>query len=87
MEFFRYHRDRPGSLALCEQVLEELLGEHWSCMDRYARELIARGPTLAGDGVTRSGGVRIVDLPGPAARGFGFDEPHVHECVDLGQER
>ncbi|MFH9044970.1 YciI family protein, partial [Streptomyces sp. NPDC017966] len=43
MEFFCYHRDRPGSLALREELLEE----HWSYMDRYAKELIARGPTFA----------------------------------------
>jgi hypothetical protein len=43
-------------------------------MDRYAAEMIARGPTLAGD--TPTGSVRIVDLPDPgAARAFAFDEP------------
>ena len=41
MEFFCYHRDRHGSMAL----RDELLKEHWSYMDRYAAELIARGPT------------------------------------------
>ncbi len=43
MEFFCYHRDRPGSVALREELLEE----HWSYMDRYASQIIARGPTLA----------------------------------------
>ena len=70
VEFFCYHRDRPGSMVL----REELLAEHWSYMDRYAAEMIARGPTLAGD--TPTGSVHIVDLPDPgAARAFAFDEP------------
>ena len=72
MEFFCYHRDRPGSLALRDELLEE----HWSYMDRYATEMIARGPTLASDGDTPTGSVHIVDLPDPAAaRAFAFDEP------------
>ncbi|HEV2931948.1 MAG TPA: YciI family protein [Streptosporangiaceae bacterium] len=70
MEFFCYHRDRPGSVRLRGELLEE----HWAYMDRYATEMIARGPTLAGD--TPTGSVHIVDLPGPAAaRAFAFDEP------------
>ncbi|MBW5420082.1 hypothetical protein GKQ77_00590 [Streptomyces sp. BG9H] len=73
MEFFCYHRDRPGSLALREELGEK----HWSYMDRYAKELIARGPTLADDGETPTGSVHIVDLPDPAAaRAFAFDEPN-----------
>ncbi|MFI8201662.1 YciI family protein [Streptomyces sp. NPDC085937] len=72
MEFFCYHRDRPGSLALREKLLEQ----HWSYMDRYAKELIARGPTFADNGETPTGSVHIVDLPDPAAaRAFAFDEP------------
>ncbi|MFJ7201585.1 MULTISPECIES: YciI family protein [unclassified Streptomyces] len=73
MEFFCYHRDRPGSLALREKLLEG----HWAYMDRYAKELIARGPTIADDGATPTGSVHIVDLPDPAAaRAFAFDEPN-----------
>jgi uncharacterized protein len=45
-------------------------------MDRYAAQIIARGPTLASDGDTPTGSVHIVDLPDPAAaRAFAFDEP------------
>ncbi|MER5687881.1 YciI family protein [Streptomyces sp. NPDC002205] len=70
MEFFCYHRDRPGSVELRDELLEK----HWSYMDRYAKEMIARGPTLVGD--TPTGSVHIVDLPDPAAaRAFAFDEP------------
>jgi len=72
VEFFCYHRDRPGSVSLRGQLLEE----HWSYMDRYEKEMIARGPTLAGDGGTPTGSVHIVGLPDPpAARAFAFDEP------------
>ncbi|MGW3093181.1 YciI family protein [Streptomyces sp. NPDC001102] len=73
MEFFCYHRDRPGSAALREELLEA----HWSYMDRYAAELIARGPTFAAGGDTPTGSVHIVDLPdAAAARAFAFDEPN-----------
>ncbi|MDL4773163.1 YciI family protein [Actinomadura xylanilytica] len=72
MEFFCYHRDRPGSVTLREELVEE----HWSYMDGFEKELIARGPTLAGDGDTPTGSVHIVDLSDPAAaRAFAFDEP------------
>jgi|GEM_PF-385366 len=78
MGFFCYHRDRPGSMALRDDLLEE----HWSYMDRYATELIARGPTLAGAGDTPTGSVHIVDLPDPAAaRAFAFDEPNYQAGV------
>lgn len=72
MEFLCYHRDRPDSLVLRDELLEE----HWSYMDRYAQEMIARGPTLAGPGGPPTGSVHILDLPDPAAaRTFAFDEP------------
>jgi uncharacterized protein YciI len=78
VEFFCYHRDRPGSLALREQLLEQ----HWSYMDRYQAEMIGRGPTLAADGDTPSGSVHILNLAGPAAaRAFAFDEPNYQAGV------
>jgi uncharacterized protein YciI len=71
MEFFCYHRDRPGSVTLREELLER----HWSYMDRYQAEMIARGPTFVGE--TPTGSVHIVGLPDPAAaRAFAFDEPN-----------
>ena len=71
MEFFCYHRDRPGSLVLRDELLEE----HWSYMDAFASGMIARGPTLEGD--TPTGSVHILDLHDPAAaRAFAFDEPN-----------
>jgi uncharacterized protein YciI len=76
VEFFCYHRDRPGSLPLREKLIEE----HWSYMDRFS--LIARGPTFAGDVLT--GSVHIVDVPdAAAARAFAFDEP----CYQAGAYR
>src|SRR3979490_1373043 len=78
MDFFGYHRDRHGSVALRNELLEE----HWSFMDRYAKEMIARGPTLAGDGDPPTGSVHIVDPPNPAAaRAFAFDEPNYQAGV------
>jgi len=78
MEFLCHHRDRPGSLALRDALVED----HWSYMDRYAKELIARGPTLSDDGDTPTGSVHILDLPDPAAaRAFAFDEPNYQAGV------
>ena len=73
MEFFCYHRDRPGPAVLREELAEQ----HWAYMDQYATEMITRGPTLAEDGDAPTGSVHIVDLPDPAAaRAFAFDEPN-----------
>ncbi|WP_053164382.1 YciI family protein [Streptomyces noursei] len=78
MEFLCYHRDRIGSLPL----REELLTVHWAYMDRYADEMIARGPTFAADGDTPSGSLHVLDLPDPAAaRAFAFDEPNYQAGV------
>jgi uncharacterized protein YciI len=80
MEFLFYHRDRSGSLPLRMALTQE----HWSYMDTYEKELIARGPTFADDGETPTGSVHIADLPGPAAaRAFAFDEP----CYQAGAFR
>ncbi|GIF67919.1 hypothetical protein Ais01nite_59540 [Asanoa ishikariensis] len=78
MEFLCYHRDRPGSMPLRHELTET----HWSYMDGYAAELIARGPTLTDDGETATGSVHILDLPDPAAaRAFAFDEPNYQAGV------
>jgi hypothetical protein len=79
MEFFCYHRDRHGSAALRAELLEQ----HWSYMDRYAAQMIARGPTFASHDVdTATGSVHIVDVPDPvAARAFAFDEPNYQAGV------
>jgi uncharacterized protein YciI len=72
VEFFCYHRDRPGSVRLRDEMAET----HWSYMDQYQAQMIARGPTLADDG-TPTGSMHIVGLPDPAAaRAFAFDEPN-----------
>ncbi|WP_369182169.1 YciI family protein [Streptomyces sp. Y1] len=72
MEFLTYHRDRPGSLPLRDDMLET----HWSYMDGFAQQMIARGPTLTEDRELPTGSVHILDLPDPAAaRAFAFDEP------------
>ena len=71
MEFFCYHRDRPGSTPLRGRMVEA----HWAYMDRFATTMIARGPTFTSDG-TLTGSVHILDLPNPvAARAFAFEEP------------
>jgi uncharacterized protein YciI len=78
VEFLCYHRDRPGSMTLRDELIEQ----HWSYMDRYATQLIARGPTLTDDGDTATGSVHMVDLLDPAAaRAFAFDEPNYQAGV------
>jgi uncharacterized protein len=74
VDFFCYHRDRPGSAALRWELRER----HWSYMDRFQADLIARGPTLTDDtdDAIATGSVHIVTVPDPAAaRAFAFDEP------------
>ena len=78
MEFISYHRDRPGA----EILRDELAERHWSYMDRYQAQMIARGPTLTDDGETATGSLHIVALPHPAAaRAFAFDEPNYQAGV------
>src|SRR5499427_5242242 len=83
MEFFCYHRDRAGSEALRDELLEA----HWSYMDRFAEQMIARGPTftastVAGADETPTGSVHILDRPdSAAARAFAFDEPYYQAGV------
>ena len=73
MEYFFYCRDKPGSGALRKQIVET----HWSFMDRYAPAFVARGPTLAEDGVTQTGSMHIADLPdAEAVRVFAYEEPN-----------
>jgi hypothetical protein len=61
---------------------DELLEQHWSYMDRYQAQMIARGPTFADNGDTPTGSVHIVSLPDTAAaRAFAFDEPNYQAGV------
>lgn len=72
MDFFCYHRDRAESLDLRMELLED----HWSYMDRFAQEMIARGPTFVGEDEVPSGSVHLLTLPDTVtARAFAFDEP------------
>jgi uncharacterized protein YciI len=78
MEFFCYHRDRPGSMTVRAALQED----HWSYMDRFAATMIARGPTLSDDGEIATGSVHIVDLQDVStARAFAFDEPNYQHGV------
>jgi uncharacterized protein len=72
MDFFCYHRDRADSLALRMELLED----HWSYMDGFAQQMIARGPTVFGEEEAPTGSVHILTLPdAAAARTFAFEEP------------
>ncbi|WP_344659057.1 YciI family protein [Catenulispora subtropica] len=74
MDFFCYHRDRAGSLPLRQALLEE----HWSYMDRFEEQMIARGPVFEeeGDDAGLLGSVHIATFSdAAAARTFAFEEP------------
>jgi uncharacterized protein len=78
VEYFFYCRDRPGTAALRDELVEA----HWSFMDRYADAMIARGPTLTPDGTAATGSMHIVDLPDArAAHVFAFEEPNYRAGV------
>lgn len=71
IEFLLYSRaaERKPDAALTE--------EHWSYMDQFADDMIARGPTLTTDRATWTGSLHIVDLPSAvAAREFVEREPY-----------
>jgi len=60
---------------------DELLEAHWTYIDHYETELIARGPSFTDD-ETATGSVHIVDLlDAAAARAFAFDEPNYQAGV------
>ncbi|TDW17207.1 YciI family protein [Kribbella kalugense] len=72
-QYFVYGRDRAG----IGELKGELTEEHWAFMDRYAEELIARGPTLTEDREESTGSLHIVDLPdSEALNAFVYKEPY-----------
>ena len=60
MDFFVYSRDVAGTALRDDR---ELLEEHWSYMDTFAKSMIARGPTLAADRETATGSLHVLELP------------------------
>ncbi|MBS29226.1 MAG: hypothetical protein CL566_09950 [Alphaproteobacteria bacterium] len=71
--YFFYCRDKDGTAGLRREIVEA----HWSFMDGYADQMVARGPTLADDGKTPTGSMHMVELPdGEAARVFAYEEPY-----------
>jgi uncharacterized protein YciI len=78
VDFFCYHRDRPGSTPLRQQLVQR----HWTYLDEFQDRMIARGPTFTGE--TLTGSLHILSLPDPAAaRTFAFEEP----CYQAGAYR
>src|SRR3954452_7733708 len=75
MYFLIFSRGVPGAGDLeDDDALDE---QHWSYMDRFADDMIARGTLRAADRTTWMGSVHIVDLPGPEeAQAFAEDEPY-----------
>ena len=78
MQYFVYGWDRAGS----GELKARLTPEHWTFMDGYADELIARGPTLTPDGESTTGSLHIIDLPTlDAVKTFAYDEPYYRAGV------
>src|SRR5262249_3239859 len=72
--FFVYSRAVSGAAAA--ESAEALTEEHWSYMDRFADQMIARGPTLAADRETWTGSLHILDMTSAdAAHEFAEHEP------------
>jgi uncharacterized protein YciI len=55
-----YSRDAAGSAELRDDL--ELLEQHWSFMDRFAKSMIARGPTLDANRETATGSLHVLAL-------------------------
>ena len=70
-----YSRDAAGAAELRDD--QELLEKHWSYMDRFAKSMIARGPTLDTNRETATGSLHLLGLSGvDAAREFVALEPN-----------
>ncbi|MFJ4808910.1 YciI family protein [Streptomyces longwoodensis] len=65
MEFLCYHRDRPGSLPLRDELLEGQAADLAVPPDRH--ELIAYGPLLSDDGTAWLGTAVLLRAPDPEA--------------------
>ena len=71
-EFLVYCRDAAG----VGERLMALTSVHWDYMDRFAGQLIARGPTLTPDGEEHTGSVHVVSMASAAeAQRFAEEEP------------
>jgi uncharacterized protein len=72
MLFYVYAQDRPAVGAEMLAMVEA----HWSYMDKFADQLVLRGPTLSDDGEEHTGSLHIVDLADRAgAERFATKEP------------
>jgi uncharacterized protein len=72
-EFLVHSRDTPGSGAMLDRLAEQ----HWGYMDRFAGQLVARGPTISDDGEQHTGSVHILAAGGALeARRFAEEEPY-----------
>jgi hypothetical protein len=74
IDFFVYSSASPAAAFDHDRALDEA---HWSYMDRFADQMVARGPTLTPDRETWTGSLHIVDLPDlDAAHEFVEREPY-----------
>jgi hypothetical protein len=73
VDYFVYSRDAPG----VDERMTALTPAHWNYMDRFANQLVARGPTLSADGEAHTGSMHIVAVrDAGAARRFADEEPY-----------
>ena len=71
-DYLVFSRDAPD----VGERLAALTPAHWSYIDRFAHQLVARGPTLSDDGEQHTGSVHILAAPDvAAARRFADEEP------------
>jgi uncharacterized protein YciI len=63
--------------AEVEDELMRLVSAHWDYMDRFAPQLVARGPLLSSDGQRHMGSVHIITSASPLdAQRFAKEEPY-----------
>jgi uncharacterized protein len=76
MEFIIVGTAQPG-FQLGEAEENALNEDHWAYMDRFASDLIARGPILSKDGEEWEGSIHIVQTDARShADRFAFEEPY-----------
>jgi uncharacterized protein YciI len=73
MQYFTWGINKPGT----KEQRTSLIRTHWNFIEKYDKNLIARGPVMdEGDLSVVIGSIHIVELPDlNAAKAFAYDEP------------
>lgn len=76
MQYLVHGVDNEG----VDAQLEALAESHWTYMDGFLDDLVARGPTLSPDGERHTGSIHLIrESDRDGAQRFAFDEPYWRE--------